>query len=231
MIMFQKTGKIKYTNLARVGKLGGMDRKPPPLLPGQVERIDYDIDQLRALTSAARYEVFWSIPTAEARSISEIAQALGRPASSVTYHVNELVQVGLLIQVGERKRRSRTEALYAPAAQRFFSKTLDQPERRALIFQGMEAMMRSMGREAQGFFDVQGLDPELEGTLTFRRYSAKVTRQQLLEFNQKIVDLLLGLAQTERDEDGRYVTLVYYTAPTLAETRRVKKRGGSDPET
>ncbi|HLO99686.1 MAG TPA: helix-turn-helix domain-containing protein, partial [Fimbriimonas sp.] len=86
------------------------------LFPGQVERIDLTIEQVRVLSSEIRNEVFYSYQKREPRSVAEVANGLGKSAQTVHYHTNELADAGLLIAVEERKVRSRTEKLYVHAA-------------------------------------------------------------------------------------------------------------------
>ena len=44
--------------------------------------------------------------------MAEVARDIGKSAQGLHYHVNQLVDVGLLIAAGERKRHARIEALY-----------------------------------------------------------------------------------------------------------------------
>jgi predicted ArsR family transcriptional regulator len=84
-----------------------------PKFKGQVELLELNLKQLQALASFACSEVYAGLSTSEGRSIREVAELLGKSPAAVNEQMAKLVKVGLAIQVGTRKRRSRTEALYA----------------------------------------------------------------------------------------------------------------------
>jgi hypothetical protein len=69
-----------------------------PLFAGQVERLEFDLEQIKAIASPARSEVFWGYSSREPSSVQEVAQGMNRSTGTVHYHTNELVRVGLLIQ-------------------------------------------------------------------------------------------------------------------------------------
>src|SRR5687768_326150 len=86
----------------------------------QAETLIFTLEQAELLASAQKAEVFWSFSPNEPRSIHQVAEAVGKSASATTYHVHELENAGMLIAVGERKKRSRMEKLYLHAARSFF---------------------------------------------------------------------------------------------------------------
>lgn len=69
-------------------------------------------EQREALASPLRLEVFGHFFPSEPLSARELAERMGRSASSVYYHLHRLVEVGLLREAGERPRGTRTETLY-----------------------------------------------------------------------------------------------------------------------
>ncbi len=54
-----------------------------------------------------------------ASSAAEIARRMGLPAQKVNYHVRTLVDAGLLVPAGERRRRNLVEKLYRATARSY----------------------------------------------------------------------------------------------------------------
>jgi len=67
--------------------------------------------QLRAVADPLRKQIL-SLVMERAASVTELAVALDRPKSSMAYHVDQLVEVGLLRVVRTRKVRAIDERLY-----------------------------------------------------------------------------------------------------------------------
>ena len=61
-----------------------------------------DVAQLRAIATAARHEIVAIMEELDESSVGDLAAYLGRPPESVYYHVHDLVQVGLVLEVGTR---------------------------------------------------------------------------------------------------------------------------------
>ncbi|MFG0329970.1 MAG: helix-turn-helix domain-containing protein [Phycisphaerales bacterium] len=75
-------------------------------------------EQREAITgSSARLEIIDTIFGLAPCSIAELAEELQRSPQSLYYHINILVDCGLLKQVGTRKSGKRDEAIYDLAAQ------------------------------------------------------------------------------------------------------------------
>ncbi len=79
----------------------------------QIDLLELTREHITVLASYAASEVFAAFNPNEPRSIREVASEIGKTSASVGEHVTKLVSTGLLVQVGTRKRRSRTESLYS----------------------------------------------------------------------------------------------------------------------
>src|ERR1700760_1555345 len=97
---------------------------------------DYDLDellvitapdQLRALTDPLR-ESLLDLLHERAATVTELAQAVGRPKSTVAYHVNVLVTAGLLRVVRTRRIRAVEERYYGRVARTYYIGALSRPE-------------------------------------------------------------------------------------------------------
>ena len=89
---------------------------------------DYDLDDTMALTSSVQVQAIGSrfrttilgLLHERAASVSEIAAAVGRPKSSVAYHVNVLRDAGLVRVVRTRRIRAIDERYFGRTARMFY---------------------------------------------------------------------------------------------------------------
>jgi predicted ArsR family transcriptional regulator len=68
--------------------------------------------QLDALAAAARQEIVDVLEQIGTVSVAELADALGRPADALYFHLRALVRVGLVRKAGSRARPGGREALF-----------------------------------------------------------------------------------------------------------------------
>jgi DNA-binding transcriptional ArsR family regulator len=109
---------------------------------GQPPRIpDYDLDemivvsapvQLRALADDLRGTLL-ELVLERAASVTELAEAVGRPKSTVAYHVNQLVDAGLLKVVRTQRVRAIEERYYGRVARTIYIGALSSDEDIALV--------------------------------------------------------------------------------------------------
>jgi len=78
-----------------------------------------DPRQRKALASPLRQEILSRWTDGEPRTVADIADVMGRPATAIYYHVHRLEDVGLLERVGVRPGPKRDEILYRPVAKQF----------------------------------------------------------------------------------------------------------------
>lgn len=94
-------------------------------------------DQREALTqSPARLEVMDAMSEIAPCSVAELARELGRSPQSLYYHVEIMLNVGLLRQSGSRKAGRRDEAMYDLVSDHFRlagSADTDEDKRRTLL--------------------------------------------------------------------------------------------------
>jgi len=69
-------------------------------------------EQLAAVASPTRQEILDVLAGLPPSSVASIAEALGRPADSLYYHLRVLLKVGLVLAAGRRSGRGRSDALY-----------------------------------------------------------------------------------------------------------------------
>jgi DNA-binding transcriptional ArsR family regulator len=87
---------------------------------------------LAALYDPVRYRIFRALEAP--RTIAELAEAVGRPANRLYYHVRLLVEAGLVRQVGTRSSGRHTERVFGRSADRIrFTGDLGPGEGRGLL--------------------------------------------------------------------------------------------------
>src|SRR5919112_1919572 len=102
---------------------------------------DYELDdllvvtapeQLRALADRLRGTLL-ELLLERAATVTELAQAMDRPKSSIAYHVNLLVEVGLLKVVRTRRVRAIDERYYGRVARTFYVGVLSRQEDKQVV--------------------------------------------------------------------------------------------------
>ncbi|MBA2774679.1 MAG: helix-turn-helix transcriptional regulator [Nocardioidaceae bacterium] len=102
---------------------------------------DYDLDemvvitapqQLRALADPLRSTLL-DLLLERAATVTEMARAVDRPKSTVAYHVNLLVDTGLLRVVRTRRVRAIDERYYGRVARTLYIGALNRPEGRQVV--------------------------------------------------------------------------------------------------
>src|SRR5262249_17239813 len=74
-----------------------------------------------------------ALPLERAATVTELAQAVGRPKSTVAYHVNLLVNAGLLRVVRTRRVRAIDERYYGRVARTFYIGALSRAEDKEVV--------------------------------------------------------------------------------------------------
>jgi DNA-binding transcriptional ArsR family regulator len=88
--------------------------------------------QLKALSDPLRSTLL-ELVLERAATVTEMAQAVQRPKSTVAYHVNLMVEAGLLRVVRTRKVRAIEERYYGRVARTIYIGALSRPEDQQLV--------------------------------------------------------------------------------------------------
>lgn len=179
---------------------------------------DYELDatvdantpeQLKALADPLRTKIL-SLVLERAASVSELAEALDRPKSSTAYHVDQLVDVGLLKVVRTRKVRAVEERFYGRVGRTIVIGDAPLPD-------GVQP--RSLLSE--GAADAAANDDGSNKMRSTLRY-ARIPESRANEFFDRLSELADEFTMLDRDGDTVYglVAAVYPTDhPVLPEPR------------
>ena len=185
------------------------------------ERIpDYDLEdmlvvtapgQLRALADPLRATLL-ELVLERAATVTEMARAVGRPKSTVAYHVNFLVDAGLFRVVRTRRVRAIEERYYGRVARTLYIGALHRPEDKQVV-----AAINGLAEAAAESAAAHAAD-QLRCTLVH----ARIPVGEVRAFWAQVQDLARRFAQIPRAGDQVYgfAAGLYPTdAPTLADPK------------
>ncbi|NNG37261.1 ArsR/SmtB family transcription factor [Nakamurella aerolata] len=100
----------------------------PETDPTPVDRPDYQLEDVRIISSTAELKALFhplreelvDLLLERAATVAELADAVGRPPSTVAYHVAKLLDAGLIKVVRTRKVRAIDERWYGRVARTFY---------------------------------------------------------------------------------------------------------------
>jgi DNA-binding transcriptional ArsR family regulator len=177
---------------------------------------DYELDemlvvtapeQLRALTDPLRRTLL-ELVLERAATVTELAQAVDRPKSTVAYHVNLLVDSGLLRVVRTRRVRAIEERYYGRVARTLYIGVLSRPEDKRVV-----AAINGLAEAAAESAAAHAAD-ELRCTLVH----ARIPIEEVRNFWAEVQEVARRFAQIPRAGEQVYgfVAGLYPTdAPSL----------------
>jgi DNA-binding transcriptional ArsR family regulator len=186
---------------------------------------DYDLDemvvvtapaQLRALAQPLRATLL-ELLLERAATVTELAQAVQRPKSTIAYHVNLLVGAGLLRVVRTQRVRAIEERYYGRVARTIYIGVLSSPEDKQVV-----SAINGLAQAAAEAAPAHAAD-ELRCTLVH----ARIPIEEVRHFWAEVQQLARRFAQIPRSGDQVYgfAAGLYPTdAPTLP------ARTGDQPE-
>jgi len=173
-----------------------------------------------ALSSPMRLELVGLFTEPGPLSISDMAERLGRPATSLYHHVRVLEEAGVLRRAGTRPKGKRFETLYE-VARTFLELGLDPHDEITARQAGqtMSAALRMAERDFLAALErddicTEGERRNLTGLRAHMRLSPKALAR-LNELLNKIENLQQELVMESRDPgpDDQFVSLTFAIAP------------------
>ena len=177
---------------------------------------DYDLDEMVVVTAPAQLRaladplrtVLLDLLHERAATVTEMAQAVDRPKSTVAYHVNLLVDAGLLRVVRTRRVRAIQERYYGRIARTIYIGALTRPEDKQVVLE-----INGLAKAAAESAPAHAAD-DLRCTLAH----ARIPREEVRNFWAQVQELARQFAQIPREGDQVYgfVAGLYPTdAPSL----------------
>jgi len=160
---------------------------------------DYDLadlrviaapQELRAIADPLRGTIL-ELVLERAATVAELAAAVGRPKSTVAYHVDLLVNAGLLTVVRTRKVRAIDERFYGRTARIFYVGTITPEQARGLTNLLSEAAVESIPAH------------EADDLRAIMRH-ARIPRESAALFWDRVFELTREFSQLPRSGDTVY---------------------------
>jgi DNA-binding transcriptional ArsR family regulator len=182
---------------------------------------DYELDQmvvvtapeqLRAVADPLRATIL-ELLLERAATVTELAQAVDRPKSTIAYHVNLLLDAGLLRVVRTRRVRAIDERYYGRVARTIYIGALERAEDKQIV-----SAVNSI-TEAAAESTAAHVADELRCTLVH----ARIPIEEVRTFWAEVQELARRFSQIPRAGDQVYgfVAGLYPTdAPTLPDPAR-----------
>jgi DNA-binding transcriptional ArsR family regulator len=188
---------------------------------------DYELDDLRIITSTPELKATFhplrdqllDLVLERAATVGELAAAVGRPKSSVAYHVNVLVDAGLLKVVRTRRVRAIEERFYGRTARIFYVGQIEAEQLSAIPNILVDAAAESVPAH------------EADRLRAIVR-QARISRKDAADFWDRLFALTREFSALPRsgEETFRFVAALYPTDyPSLPEADMVPTRLDDEP--
>lgn len=173
-----------------------------------------DERQLECLTSAPRAEILDWLCSSGPQSVSDLAGSLNRKPSSLYHHIELMMQVGLVEEVGTRTVYRRTEKLYATPSRRMrLKRALADGNHDELMDRTVAAMTKQFAKDfSAGLGDGQARRTGPYRDLGFYRFVGRPSREGLKEINGHL-EAIADILWSDQDPERPAVALGWVMAP------------------
>jgi DNA-binding transcriptional ArsR family regulator len=199
-----------------------------PLWPGQVESIFLDISQIKTLCSPIRSMVYWGLDSFEAKSASDLGAEIGKTPQTVRYHLSALLELGLILAVGTRRRRSRTETLYVRTARRSFTRSDGDSLYNSYVLRAFKLEAQKLVREAAHYYGWREHSPEAMAFSSHRHFHLRLSKERAITLKEAIRDILFEASFDQTSEAAGGVEVHAFAAimPTLHQIKTWSSAAG-----
>ena len=157
---------------------------------------------LQTLASPLRMDLLQAFALDEALTVQDLSERVGKPQSSLYYHIRKLVEIGVLVEVESRRKGRRYEAVYKIAAERIqIEADPASSVQQELASRLMSSVLRQAAREFQTALESGALSED-EATQVGRRQRAWLTESELDQIN-KLLDRIEKICAKGRPAEGR----------------------------
>jgi DNA-binding transcriptional ArsR family regulator len=172
-------------------------------------------DQLRCLTSPVRHDLVDHLSAHGVMSIKELAASIGKKPASTYHHLNQLIEVGLVLEVGSRLVNRRHEKLYATPSRRMrLNRALADRANNRVMRDIVDALCRQTARDfSHGLKAENACRDGAQQNLRFFRLVNRPSTKSLKELNNKL-DEIAEILWREPAPGSPVVALTWILTPT-----------------
>lgn len=184
-----------------------------------------ELRQVTALASAVRQDMVDRLARNGPTSIRELADELGLKPSSLYRHIDTLIDVGLVVEAGQRLVNRRVEKLYDCVARRvLLDKIYQDDSAKDSLHSVLAALNRQMERDAGlAIENGQGESGGAHRNLGFGRIIGTPSKKDLARINSLLEEISMIL----RSSSKRNAKMVAF-GWSLAPVRLSSKNGNSE---
>jgi len=177
--------------------------------------------QLRAILPPVRVEIVERLKNRTPQSIAELAQLMDYRPNALTYHVNRLVEAGVLVNEKTRRTNGRTEALYRLSHERL-AVAAQVGQKAQFLTAAVSAGLRLAQRELaaaieHGFFE-HSCTPVTPG----QRMRARLTKSDEKAVHRKLKEIQNIFASRRDMRSGKPFTFTCLLIP-LSENKKSER--------
>ncbi len=180
--------------------------------------------QLEALSLPIRTEIVETLASLGELSIRELGEIMGRKRPVLHFHVDRLVEVGLLRKTGERGEGRKREALYStPPGHFYVIYDRDDPVNVELTTRYTKNMFSRGLRLLAGAFKTGSIETSGAKRDTYAtQMTAWLSPRELAEVNRRIEELHALLQPSQENAGKRLFSLTLGLSPLHPEERDSK---------
>lgn len=185
--------------------------------------LQFNLDQMKVLSSSIRSEVFWAFHPYDQKSVNDVAKELGKSAQTVHYHVNALVEIELLVPADTRQRRSRTEQLYLAKGRSALAPGTGVSETyNRYRVRGFKLEAQRMIDGNSHFWGLAEKDPEIIKFGVFRKFNLCLSAEKADKLRSEILNLLGSAVndQTPEEDGGIQINTIVYMRPSVSQLKK-----------
>ncbi len=157
--------------------------------------LDLSADQLRIMLEPTRTEIL-DLLTDGSATVTQLADALGRPKSTIAHHCGVLLEAGLVVVERTRRVRAIDERFYARSARTFM---LGSVETEAA---GLQRSMISEAAAEERKWREANPESTKPAASTFRQ--VRIPDDRVEEWVERFTELVTEFVDQERGGDTRY---------------------------
>ncbi len=173
--------------------------------------------QLEALASPARMEIITAVDSLGRCTAADLAASLGRSQSSLYFHLEKLIAIGLL-----QKEEGAAGAIYSSIAEGIgLTYAPQEPDTRSLLAKNVGVIMRSAERTIRKALDSgrakvrgRGVDTVLSSGRAF------LTPAELREVRNHMTHIDDILRRARASREGKLIAFTACLAPVVAKTQK-----------